>query len=67
MLLKSACVSSSASQVFAYGISNRLAKAKAHKNGSGLKLEHIQIMAFILQLLLDQQLQNNKPCLRENK
>jgi len=49
--------------MFAYGISSWQSKAKVHKNHNVLALEHIQIMTFILQLLLDQQLQNNKALL----
>lgn len=55
---------SSASQMFAYGTSNWQSKAKAHKTHNVLVLQHIQIMAFILQLLLDRQLQNNKALLK---
>lgn len=66
ILLKSVDVSS-ASQMFAYGISNWQSKSKAHKNHNVLVLEHIQIMAFILQLLLNQQLQNNKALLEREQ
>lgn len=53
--------------MFAYGISNWQSKAKAHKNHNVLELEHIQIMAFLLQLLFDWQLQNNKALLEREQ